>query len=37
MYKKCVMKPKVIFLFVMVCLLIVLFVGCVREKNVQKH
>lgn len=34
MYKKRVMKPKVIFLFVMVCFLIVLFVGCAREKNV---
>ena len=37
MYKKRVMKPKVIFLFVMVCFLIVLFVGCAREKNVQKR
>lgn len=34
MYKKCGMKLKGAFLFVMVCSLIALFVGCAQEKNV---
>lgn len=34
MYKKCGMKPKGAFLFVMVCFLIAFFVGCAQEKNV---